>query len=432
MPAANPPEERIRGEGHIRETFSMPKRIALSFSIVSCLAVAGAGLQDSPPRVTHEPVVEQLITMLDARPDLKATLLRAIEAAGIKTIESLDAFYDYVDELVTWIPVEREAVPKVLSLHYVVNQAPGNALNEDEAFSAWMRQVAEAWGEFLDTPASAAGIESFASLPNYRIDDYVVGPSGWLTFNQFFAREMRPGKRPVSDPCDDTVIVSPADAVFMGAWPIGEHSTVTVKGAEWSIAQLLDGSPYADAFKNGTYMHSFLNVDAYHRYHVPIGGVVKEVRNVHGRVYLDVVKRPDGSLASERGDTFQFNQERGLVVIDSPVLGLVAVVPVGMSFISSVNLTPQVGAELRKGDEFGYFQFGGSDIVIVFQDRNVVLEAEKGRTYLQGQRIGHMEKRTSPVPVQTESRRGSSKHYGSFDGSRQLDDHPKGDQCGDS
>jgi len=88
------------------------------------------------------------------------------------------------------------------------------------------------------------------------------------------------------------------------------------------------------------------------------------------------------------GDTYQFNQERGLVILESPVAGLVALVPVGLSLISSVNLTPQVGAELRKGDEFGYFQFGGSDIVLLFQDRNVVLEAEVGTKYLQGQRIG--------------------------------------------
>jgi phosphatidylserine decarboxylase len=74
-------------------------------------------------------------------------------------------------------------------------------------------------------------------------------------------------------------------------------------------------------------------------------------------------------------------------------VGLVAVVPVGMTVISSVNLTPEVGAELRKGDEFGYFLFGGSDIVMVFQDRNIVLEAEVGAKYLQGQRIGQARRR---------------------------------------
>lgn len=366
------------------------RRIALRFSIVMFLGVLAACARQREAQTAHEPVVEELIALLEARPDLRDTLTRAIEAADVRGIEDLDSLYVYVNELVTWIPVEREIVPKVLSLHYVINQAPGDALNEDDAFSRWMRQVAEAWGAFLDTPASAAGIESFASLPDYNVDDFVVGPSGWLTFNQFFAREIRPGKRPVAAPHDDTVIVSPADAVFMGVWPIDTNSRITVKGAEWSIAELLEGSPYAAAFANGIYMHSFLRVTDYHRFHAPVGGVIKEVRNIHGRVYLDVVRQPDGSLSAVNGDTYQFNQERGLVVIESPTVGLVAVVPVGMTVISSVNLTPEVGTELRKGDQFGYFLCGGSDIVILFQDKNVALEAETGQKYLQGQRIGYV------------------------------------------
>jgi len=339
----------------------------------------------------HQAVVAELIALLDSRPDLRDALSHAIDAADVQGIEDLQGFYSQVDELVTWIPVEREIVPKVVSIHYVVNHAPGDVLNEDEEFSNWMGHLATAWGEFLDSPASAAGIESFASLPNYNVDDYFPGPSGWQTFNQFFAREIRPGKRPIGSPRDDAVIVSPADAVFMGAWPIDEASTITVKGATWRIADLLAGSPYAEEFRNGIYAHSFLYVDDYHRFHLPVEGVIREVRNVHGRVYLDVARQPDGTLRGVNGDTYQFNQERGIVVVESPVVGLVAVVPVGMSLISSVTLTPEVGAHLRKGDEFGYFQFGGSDIVMVFQDRNVVLEAEVGTKYLQGQRIGSAE-----------------------------------------
>jgi len=337
----------------------------------------------------HQPVVTDLMALLDSRPDLRDGLTEAIDAAGVQGIDSLDAFYRHVDELVTWIPVEREAAPKVLSLHYVVNQAPDDALNEDQAFSDWLGRVAAAWGSFLDTPASAAGIESFASLPQFNVDDYFAGPSGWQTFNQFFAREIRPGKRPIEAPGDDTVIVSPADATFMGAWPIDERSAITVKGARWPIADLLDGSPHAGAFAGGIYAHSFLDVTDYHRFHVPVAGVIREVRNVHGRVYLDVVRNPDGSLGSVDGDTFQFNQERGLVIIESPTAGLVAVVPVGMTLISSVVLEPEPGAGLRKGDELGYFQFGGSDIVLLFQEP-VALEAETGTKYLQGQRIGRV------------------------------------------
>ena len=339
----------------------------------------------------HEPVVEELKLLLDAEPQLMQAIVGAIDTAALNDIQDLDAFLDYLDDVVTLVPYERDLVPRALKFYFIVNQAPGDRLNQDEQFNAWMNRLVRAWGEFLDTPASAAGLESFIESPDYNIDDYFAGPSGWLTYNQFFAREVRPGKRPVAEPRNDRVIVSPADAVFMGQWPIDEDSSITVKGAAWEISELLDGSPYAEEFRNGIYTHSFLYVNDYHRYHVPVAGEIREIRNISGRVYMDVFREADGSLGVIDGDTYQFNQQRGLVVIDSPEVGLVAVLPIGMSYVSSVNLTPEVGAVLRKGEEFGYFLFGGSDIVMLFQDRNVVLDAEVGRKYLQGERLGYIE-----------------------------------------
>jgi len=105
---------------------------------------------------------------------------------------------------------------------------------------------------------------------------------------------------------------------------------------------------------------------------------------------MDVIRRPDGTLDIVDGDMYQFDQERGLIVIDSPEVGLVAVLPVGLGNVSSVNLTPEVGARLQKGDEFGFFLFGGSDIVMLFQNKKVVIHAEVGRKYLQGQPIGEV------------------------------------------
>lgn len=358
-----------------------------------CVAALALLLAVSPAEVRgddYQPVVGEFLGLMDSRPDLRDSVEAAIETAALEDIRDIDGFVHYLDGLVTLVPTEREVVPECLKFYYIVNQAPGDALNEDEQFNAWMKDLVQAWGAFLDTPASAAGIDTFLAATNYNIDDYVQGPSGWQTFNQFFAREVKSGRRPIADPRDDTVIVSPADAVFMGQWPIDEDSNITVKGINWAIAELLDGSPYKDAFEGGIYTHSFLYIDDYHRYHLPVAGTVREIRNISGKVYLDVFREDDGTLNVVDGDTYQFNQERGLVVIESPEVGLVAVLPIGMAYVSSVNLTTEVGAKLRKGDQFGYFMFGGSDIVMVFQDKNIVLDAEVGRKYLQGQRLGEL------------------------------------------
>jgi len=365
-------------------------RVSMLGVVLSLVALSsGASDQALKQSTRHVPVVEDLVQLLQTRPDLRAALEGAIRTADLKGLPDMDSFLTYLDGFVTFVPIEHE-MPTTRQLRYIVNQAPGDQLNRDKSFSAWMKKLGEAWGQFLDTPASASGIPSFVARPNYNIGDYFVGPSGWLTFNQFFAREVKPGKRPIAEPHNDRVIVSPADATFEGKWDIDANSKVTVKGISWPVAKLLDGSQYQNAFENGIFTHSFLNLDDYHRFHVPVAGEIKEVRNIHGRVYGNVIRRPDGTLYPVDGETYQVDQERGLIVIDSPEVGLVAVLPVGMGFVSSVNLTPEVGARLEKGEEFGFFLFGGSDIVMLFQNKRVVIDAEVERKYLQGQRIGEI------------------------------------------
>ena len=85
---------------------------------------------------------------------------------------------------------------------------------------------------------------------------------------------------------------------------------------------------------------------------------------------------------------YQFLQARGLIVLETTI-GLVAVLPIGMAQVSSVVITAEVGKTLRKGEELSYFQFGGSDIVLVFeQQSNVSLTAQVGVHYKVGTRIG--------------------------------------------
>lgn len=335
----------------------------------------------------HQPIVQELIALLQSRPDLAAALRASIAQADRLEVRTLPQYYEFLDGMVTLIPADRNLNPFVLEFYYLIDLSPDGFLQKDVSFQNWTRKFAQDWGMFLDTTESARGIKGFFSNPRYHIEDYDAGPSGWLTFNQFFGRQVRAGKRPLDGPGDEMVVVSPADSVFQGQWMIQDDSKITVKGLTWSVLDLLEGSPYQDRFRGGIFTHSFLNINDYHRYHVPVGGVIREVRKIQGNVTLDVIRKEDGSLDIVDGTGYQFTQSRGLVVIDSP-LGLVAVLPIGMAQVSSVTLTPAVGAILGRGEEFGYFSFGGSDIVILFEAGRVHLDAIIGTHYNQGRRIG--------------------------------------------
>ncbi len=335
----------------------------------------------------HQPIVAELMALLSSRPDLSDALMESIRNADLAEVVTLADYCRFLNQMVTLIPTDRNLNPFILKFYYLIGASPQGLLRADASFQQWAHRFAEDWGAFLDSPASAAGIESFYANPDYHMTEYCVAPSGWLTFNQFFARQARPGKRPVSARCDDGVVVSPADSVFQGHWPISSESVIVVKGLKWSVLELLDGSQYQDRFRGGVFTHSFLNVNDYHRYHVPVAGIVKESRRIHGRVATDVIKGRDGTLEIVDGTGYQFTQARGLIVVDSP-LGLVAVLPIGMAQVSSVTLTADVGSTLVKGEEFGFFSFGGSDIVMLFEAGKVTFDAKIGTHYNQGMAIG--------------------------------------------
>jgi len=336
----------------------------------------------------HQPIVQELISLLKSMPHLADALKESICKANRPDIATLPQYYDFLNKMVTLIPTDRNLNQFVLKFYYLIDLSPGGVLQADTSFQGWMRKFAQNWGTFLDTTESARSLKGFFPDPSYHIEDYYPAPSGWLTFNQFFARQVRPGKRRVDGLYDDGVVVSPADSVFQGQWSIESDSKITAKGFTWSVIDLLAGSPYQDRFRGGLFTHSFLNVNDYHRYHVPVRGVIKEVRKVPGNVTMDVIQKPDGSLGIVDGTGYQFTQDRGLIVIDSP-RGLVAVLPIGMAQVSSVTLTAEAGAELSKGEEFGFFSFGGSDIVTLFEAGKVQFDAKIGTHYNQGRQIGH-------------------------------------------
>ncbi|MGG7564547.1 phosphatidylserine decarboxylase [Rhodovulum sp. DZ06] len=307
--------------------------------------------------------------------------------------------------------------------------------------SEWLRDFAVDWGAFLDTPASAAKLASFRYAPEYTWQDYEKPPEDYATFNAFFAREFDniDTLRPVAAPEDDRTIVFPAESTFVGQWavstPVGDpmpaDPSITVKHIQWSIKELLADSEHADCFQGGLFCHSFLNTFDYHRLHAPVAGKVLEAKFIPGQVYLQVDLQQQDPDAPENGGLanaiipqrylnaedptgYQFVQCRGLLVLETEAFGKVAVLPMGMAQVSSVVFTGPGGVPItltedekagcgyleqveklnakiaavnegrwmEKGEMFSFFQFGGSDCVMVFERRaNVSVTAQVGVHY---------------------------------------------------
>lgn len=369
-------------------------------------------------KIKYHRVILELINLIEKN-EWQDKFDKAIKKAHsynvplLKDVTNLDQYLVWMNAFLYWIPSEDLTGTNIYNhlsaSYFIVDQEPVLSLQTKVVphkkmplltpLSKWLVDYADAMGDFLDTPESLTpqSEKSFYDSPSYNLNEYIRPHGGWKSFNQIFARNFKPGLRPIAAISDQNVIVSPVDSTFDGQWEIREDSQVTVKGLHWKISELLEGSPYQARFKNGQFMHSFLSPADYHRQHAPVGGKVLEARVIPGQVYLEVIAVPDESGAHdiqpkrkfEAPDTagYQFAQARGLIILDTPI-GLVAVVPIGMSQVSSVIMTAEVGVTVRKGEELSYFQFGGSDIILLFEGAsNVSFTAQLNVHYKMGTRI---------------------------------------------
>ncbi|MES1956103.1 phosphatidylserine decarboxylase [Salinisphaera hydrothermalis] len=344
---------------------------------------------------------------------LKEARERAAEELREPLFEALtwptdfNGYTAYVADFLRWIPYQsdheawqnadsdrerhdQEVYDRLCHFFWLIDQNVGDdssAIIENvDWFRDWLLECARDWGAFLDTPASFSEeiLESFVkNAPQYRIEESLIDgkpnqPSGWLTFNQFFARQLNSGLRPIEAPQDNHVLTSAADCGYQRQFDIDEDSKIPATRvkrthAYGDVAELLDGSTYADAFAGGTFVHYALPPSAYHRYHVPAAGRVREAFTVDGRAYLKVSLGEGGFNSHDDATTgYEFSQTRGVVILDTREsdagdIGLVGLVPVGMSHVGSINLTAARDRDVAKGDEFGYFLFGGSDMILLFQ-----------------------------------------------------------------
>lgn len=396
---------------------------------------------DSPPFLIRKPlapIVEELKRWLSEKRRLHS-LHEAVQQAYEQNISHMkdwrinsgERFLEYASGMVNWIPDENvggREIYWVLCLFYFVFDQP--AINDLQTpidpsqigkqltyLSQWVVKYSQNIGSFLSTPASITtdSYQTFVNSPRFNLDEALVPPGGFQTFNELFARSLKPGVRPISRPDDDKVIVYPADSTLDGAWDVSKDGTVSIKGLDWPFSALLEDSHYADKFNNGKWMHAFLDPSDYHRQHAPVSGTVVEAKNIQGLAYLhvDVVKDSDGNnvLKPHRsfrrtgpggengpGDEldapdeagYQFLQTRGCITIKNKTLGYVSVLPVGMAQVSSVKVHVKVHDEVKKGQEISHFEFGGSDVILVFQaSAGVEIFGAQGQKYLVGQVLGY-------------------------------------------
>lgn len=261
-------------------------------------------------------------------------------------------------------------------------------------FNDKMGKILEDWHQFLGSPASNGGFQvdgeqwlSPTAKKSYQFHlwekDNPEVPY-WNSWNSFFTRQFKDPKkaRPIASPKDNRIVNSANDgSLFRWRSDLKETDVFWFKDMSYSLSdilsspvpgqqRLIDEYDLVEKFKGGTIFQTYLNPYNFHRWWVPVNGTVLFNPLAVPGFFFNKLVLPDytGATTASLPYLAQVNA-RGIIVIDTDDYGLVCCVPLGMSEVSTISFNDKMveGAPVKKGDEMGMFNYGGSSFALIFQ-----------------------------------------------------------------
>ena len=219
-------------------------------------------------------------------------------------------------------------------------------------FSRW-------YGWRMSQPASKARIRPF--IRKYKLDEeeFDSDPEGFRSFNEFFSRKLKPDARPIEQ--ENAVAVFPADGRHLGVQDLSANLGFYVKGQKFDLPKLFQSEELAGRFRKGSLIISRLCPVDYHRFHAPVSGKISEARLINGSLFSV------NPIALRKRLSVFWENKRYLCMIDSDYHGKVAQFIVGATCVGSATFTFSQNQRIKKGEELGYFSFGGSSVLTLFE-----------------------------------------------------------------
>jgi phosphatidylserine decarboxylase len=324
---------------------------------------------------------------------LRMNLIRAIEEAKSEGFElgyaNIDELILVINHLLSYAPPFSDSSAIILPLNAVFEwpmcMPSGHAVFRDPAFNAHLKRILNTWCDFLSGPHSRAHLTEdepngwFCPTAAKRIglEDFICDPAqpfwGFASWNDFFTRRLCPGARPVAEPASAKVVANACEAsAYSIKHDVRFQDDFWIKEQPYSLLEMFGGGRrnLARRYVGGSVYQAYLSAYNYHRWHAPVSGVIVDQYLVDGTYYSDIEAEgedPKG-LNDSQGYTTAV-AARCVIVIqsDAPALGQVSCIFVGMAEVSSCVAETFIGQHIEKGEEIGYFQYGGSTYCLLFE-----------------------------------------------------------------
>ncbi len=245
--------------------------------------------------------------------------------------------------------------------------------------------VSSVYGKMMDRTSSAKRINPF--IEDFDIDMNGVQEQEFKNFNDFFTRKLKDNARPVDTSFN--ILISPADGKIMAYADISQSDFI-IKGFRFDISSFLDNAVLAQKYHDATLLVIRLAPVDYHRFHFPVSGNLTPGKKIEGDYYS-----VNPFALRKKVEIFCLNK-REYTIISNPLFGDVIMAEVGATMVGSIVQTYK-GSTVKKGDEKGYFKFGGSTVVLLFEknkisvDKDILINTAKGyeTAVKMGERIGY-------------------------------------------
>jgi len=281
----------------------------------------------------------------------------------------------------------------------------GFAAYRNEKINNMFKKILNEWAKFLNSKeslyvlnTSKNGWMSPDAMNILKMDSYCYDPNkkywGFKSWNDFFTRKLKPNARPIMGIDNNKVIVSACDSsIYRIKSNVKKYSKFWIKSQPYSVADMLNNdTPYVNKFVGGHVFQAFLSPFNYHRWHSPISGTVLKAYVKEGLYFSQSTVFGENKTDQDLSEGYITQvQTRAIIYIKSnnPNIGIVAVMPVGMVEISSCIIHKKIkkGYKIKKGEELGYFQFGGSTHCLFFEKKAIKKFTVKRGTIRMGQQI---------------------------------------------
>ena len=213
--------------------------------------------------------------------------------------------------------------------------------------------VSDICGKFLSTRLSRRIVPSF--VKKNHIDLGVYERQEFDSYNAFFTRKIKAEQRPIND--QKNVLISPSDGKVT-AYPITQKGRFWIKHTQYTAAQLLKDERLAERYMGGWIYVIRLTVDDYHRYCYVADGRKSRQRKIRG------VLHTVNPVANDYYPIYKMNS-REYCLLKTKELGTILLMEVGALMVGKINNHEEDSAQVKRGDEKGMFEFGGSTIVVM-------------------------------------------------------------------